>query len=515
MTPTPPTSARRALSALAATAWLGTAAQAGPPELVQNDVAWWFDDVGDQEIKLVDPGGNDPLVPGTVPHDLRTLAVMGWAPADPQTDLFTGSVAPAASADFVRLDLVVGGLAGPPGALGREFDPFNPTSISDNPLYGYIEIDADHDPDTGGEGSSLGRFRYLTVTALYNASPGYPPFWTRFARSSEDFDFDVRTFPHYERDGAEFTFVFDGRVQPTVVQEQGDGDGRFEAGETMIVRGRFFERVMIFASVSAFFDGEQIGWWTPEVDVRFSHDVAANETTVSVVVPLRQAGSAAMRGEATVQPLDNLLTNQTSVEEAVNDMIVRAPLSSTQSFSIMTQGWGVKSVSDFLDVTQWEVVAALGHSYNAFDAGGFLAYSDVGFDEIFGDFSRDGVVTGRDAALLQKELEAKDGSTADGDQTVNGSWFIPGWADQFTIFNLQYDHVLDGADVALAPPFTPGDVDGDGGVGPSDLFMLLGSWGLCPTGPIAVCMPDLDADGSVGPNDLFTLLGNWGATGPP
>ncbi|RMD64490.1 MAG: hypothetical protein D6824_03915, partial [Planctomycetota bacterium] len=450
-----PQAAQTACAAFAACLCAG--AHAGPPELVQNNVAWWFDDVGDQEIKLVDIGGNDPLVPGTVPHDLRSLAIMGWEPTNPQTDLFTGSVVPSATANFVRLDLVVGGLAGPPGAQGLEFDPFDPTAFSDNPLYGYIELDADHDPDTGGEDTTLAKFRYLTVTALYNAAPGYPPFWTRFARSSDDFDSDLRTFPQFERDGAEFTFIFDGRTQPTLVQEQGDGDGRFEAGETMIVRGRFFERVMIFAAASGFgIDAEQPGWWTPLVDVRFSHDAAANETTVSVVVPLRQAGSAAMRGDATVEPLDFFITNQTSIEEAVNDLIVSAPLSSSHTFSIMTLGWGSKTIDDFLDVTQWQAVAVLGHSYATLEAGGFLAYSDVGFDEIYGDFSRDGVVTGRDAALLQKELETKDGSFADGDQTVNGSWFIPQWADQFTIFNLQYDHVLDGADVALAPPFTPG-----------------------------------------------------------
>ncbi len=48
----------------------------------------------------------------------------------------------------------------------------------------------------------------------------------------------------------------------------------------------------------------------------------------------------------------------------------------------------------------------------------------------------------------------------------------------------------------------PGDLDGDGGVGPADLAILLGSWGE----PGA---SDLDGDGLTGPSDLAMLLGLW------
>ncbi|MBL9149991.1 MAG: hypothetical protein JNM94_14980 [Phycisphaerae bacterium] len=53
-----------------------------------------------------------------------------------------------------------------------------------------------------------------------------------------------------------------------------------------------------------------------------------------------------------------------------------------------------------------------------------------------------------------------------------------------------------------------GDFDGDGVVGPSDLGVLLGSWGLCVD---SCCAEDLDADGEVGPADLGILLGSWDA----
>ena len=54
----------------------------------------------------------------------------------------------------------------------------------------------------------------------------------------------------------------------------------------------------------------------------------------------------------------------------------------------------------------------------------------------------------------------------------------------------------------------PGDLDGDGTVGVTDLLILLGDWGRCP--PKGECPADLNGDGSVGVVDLLILLGNWG-----
>ena len=55
---------------------------------------------------------------------------------------------------------------------------------------------------------------------------------------------------------------------------------------------------------------------------------------------------------------------------------------------------------------------------------------------------------------------------------------------------------------------SPGDLDGDGTVGVSDLLILLGAWGPCAD--CNDCPADLDADGIVGIFDLLTLLANWG-----
>ncbi len=52
----------------------------------------------------------------------------------------------------------------------------------------------------------------------------------------------------------------------------------------------------------------------------------------------------------------------------------------------------------------------------------------------------------------------------------------------------------------------PGDLDGDGMVGPQDLAGVLGAWGSANGGAA-----DVDGDGFVGPQDLAALLANWGA----
>ncbi|MEE9294012.1 MAG: hypothetical protein V3W34_03480 [Phycisphaerae bacterium] len=55
---------------------------------------------------------------------------------------------------------------------------------------------------------------------------------------------------------------------------------------------------------------------------------------------------------------------------------------------------------------------------------------------------------------------------------------------------------------------TPGDLDGDGIVGVSDLLILLANWGPCDD--CNDCPADLDGNCVVGVTDLLILLSNWG-----
>ncbi len=79
-------------------------------------------------------------------------------------------------------------------------------------------------------------------------------------------------------------------------------------------------------------------------------------------------------------------------------------------------------------------------------------------------------------------------------------------------FRVKVEHE-NGVDFGWSAEFTilckRSDLDADGGVGSSDLALLIGSWGPCPSFSIP-CLPDLDGDGAVGSSDLAQLLGEWG-----
>lgn len=54
----------------------------------------------------------------------------------------------------------------------------------------------------------------------------------------------------------------------------------------------------------------------------------------------------------------------------------------------------------------------------------------------------------------------------------------------------------------------PGDADGDGAVGLSDIAVLVGHWGQSV--PPAPASADLDGDGAIGLGDIAVVVSNWG-----
>ncbi len=78
----------------------------------------------------------------------------------------------------------------------------------------------------------------------------------------------------------------------------------------------------------------------------------------------------------------------------------------------------------------------------------------------------------------------------------------------FNHYEISYTLNLAGPDCAGASG-VPGDVDGDGVVGISDLLTVLGNWGPCPAPCPPTSTADFDGDCVVGVTDLLILLGNW------
>ena len=74
----------------------------------------------------------------------------------------------------------------------------------------------------------------------------------------------------------------------------------------------------------------------------------------------------------------------------------------------------------------------------------------------------------------------------------------------------EIDAGSDPADPASTPDNVVfGDLDGDGLVGITDMFIMFGQWGACPQPCPPSCLADLDDDCMVGITDLFILFGNW------
>ncbi len=73
---------------------------------------------------------------------------------------------------------------------------------------------------------------------------------------------------------------------------------------------------------------------------------------------------------------------------------------------------------------------------------------------------------------------------------------VPPNGDGAAIFNFTFEVLI------------PGDLDGNGSVGASDLLILLASWGPCDD--CDDCPADIDGNCNVGASDLLILLANWG-----
>ncbi|MEE9130465.1 MAG: FG-GAP repeat protein [Phycisphaerales bacterium] len=96
---------------------------------------------------------------------------------------------------------------------------------------------------------------------------------------------------------------------------------------------------------------------------------------------------------------------------------------------------------------------------------------------------------------------ALDGPDADNDGIADMCDNCP------DVFNPQQeDRDEDGVGDACDGP--PGDLDGDGSVGATDLLILLVNWGRCAD--CDDCIADIDGNCTVGASDLLILLANWG-----
>ncbi|MCA9290601.1 MAG: hypothetical protein KDA25_05700, partial [Phycisphaerales bacterium] len=137
---------------------------------------------------------------------------------------------------------------------------------------------------------------------------------------------------------------------------------------------------------------------------------------------------------------------------------------------------------------------------------GPVFYDDLRLEPVTGCGDEDGLTSdadGDELDLLAETILGTDPCSEDTDEDgVNDA------ADNCRLtFNPdQADGDGDGiGDACDASTIIIGDLNGDGGVDPTDLAILLGAWGPCPE----PCEPDLNGDGDVNAADLAALLGAW------
>lgn len=463
--------------------------------LARPDVRSWADPAGDAVVRRTDAGLQATLLPGAVLPDLTSVTLSGWLPTNPVADPYTGTIVPAASASIFRLDVVFAGLVNPPGPI--QF-PDQPALYGPSPVYGYLDLDVDQNIDTGGE-LPAGRFNYLEESARFGSLPP-GALAARAARSRADVDFNYYTAPFYERSGADFSLVLCGCTPVTIVSQGGNTNGVFDAGETWVVRGRFFQRSAGYQCASFAFGGFQPGLYEPTVNLRFRHDIPSNRTTVSLVFPLTMAGAAILAGQPE-QPWDFTFDfgNHASVFEALSDVITAVNENAASGTCLVAaSGWAGRNAANYLNVLNWNATALFGSTYQTHPFGASYVWTDIGFGNIVGDVNGDGAANSADRALVSSYILTADGTPLDADGSVNGSVRIADFAQNYVVYDINADGVINNADVALFPPACAADWDHVNGLNTSDFFAFLADF--------FAGNADFNGDGITNTNDFLTFV---------
>ncbi|RME41526.1 MAG: hypothetical protein D6788_01050, partial [Planctomycetota bacterium] len=422
---------------------LAVVAAASPPQFLS-------DPAGDAVARPTDPGAVAPFDPQAhrLP-DLVEIRLGAFEPDAPTLDPFTGQfLLDDSDADLFRLDLVLSGVMNPPGRADAE--AFHPFVFGPNPVYGFVELDMDDDVNTGGETSAT-RFRYNANIARFGGVPDDDRFRDRVALDASDLDGNVLTPPFVDRSGEEFHLALLGTEfeSATIEVISGDGDGQFEAGETWWIHGRFFHRAHGFEPFSFASGGRRPGEYAPIVTLQFMHDPISDRTTISLVFPLTQFGAALLTG-GFPEPSDGDSSNQASVFEALEELQLSAAFikqfPTGKPEEVLILGWSDKDPDSFLEPSDWVLTALLGSSYTIPNPQAlYYVWSEAYPDVVRGDVTGDGEAGGDDRDRIVAFVNLHDGD----DGVIDGVVPLPGFAENFSVFDISYDGRVDDLDVLL------------------------------------------------------------------
>lgn len=461
-----------------------------------------FDPRGDAERRNTVPEPVDYVPPRNAVIDLLDITLGTWMPHAPRTDLFDGQFRPDGL--FVRIDLRLDGLVNPPGSL----DPFSfsPFAYGPRPVYGFVEIDVDRNVATGGE-VHFPQYRFLMNAARFGGLPTRQAFRDRVAAESAAVDNLFHTPPFVERHGEEFHLSLLGGQEWTITERSGNGDRRFESGESWLLRGSFFHRAHGFEPFSLATGGRVAGEYAPDCDLLFRHDVVEDVTIVSIVFPLTNAGAALVQNRPTEASNGNP-RDQASILEALDDLTLSAQFlalfPSGLAAEALIRGWAGIRPADHLNPALWSITALVGTAPPALDRNRVpFVWTDIYPNVVTGDVDGNGARTDADFDLIDEKIRARD--PADG--SIDGAAVVPGFPIGFSVFDVDYDGRLTGSDVMQAE----GDTDGDGDVDLADMALLQRCYGS--SGAFPPCLGlNLMVDERVDERDLPAFL--WLLSGP-
>jgi len=454
----------------------------------------WIDPADDAGIRRTDVGNNASLPVDFLPIDLLAVYLQGWSTPTPTTDPYAGAPI-TRDADLMRLQITLAGLIAPPGPLALDGFVYDPTLFGDRPIYGYFEIDIDDDTDTGGELSSFARNRYLANVGRFGMSPA-GSIADRMVRNGNDFDSNYFSEPQFERSGGEFSLLMCGCFTPTIESQNGNMDSTFDPGETWIVSGRFFERFVSFQSASGLFGGFSDGLFDPIVNLQFVHDMAADQTTITLIFPITNAGAAMLTGEP-IEPIDISLLNHTSIEEAIDDLIFGSDFTDGP-LEELVEGWEEAQVTDYRKPAQWALSALIGTAPTEPDSSALFIWTDTGFNETFGDLNNDQMSDLDDSQVITDTIEELDGTVSDADGIINGQIAIPNFGFEFNIIDLSGDGLISPDDIQI--PLCQADLNHDGTLNFFDVSAFLSAFAA--QDPIA----DFTGEGSFNFFDVSAFL---------
>ncbi len=486
--------------------------QVGGPSQFARQV---FDPPGDVLPRRTDNTADAPpdLTGRNLP-DLVSYVIGRWSPTDAGADPFLGGY--SGTGRFLRFDISLNGLINPPGPAGLIDDATDPTLYGPHPVLGFVEIDMDVNADTGGE-FNFPQYRYLGNVGRFGGLPSARPVLAlRAARDRRDFC-NAATLCPVQRSGEEFHLAFFGDLYEQIIFLNGNNDGLFEAGEVWELRGPILHRAHGYEPFSLAGAGRGVsggfGVYEPQTRLRFAHLPAQNRTVITLVFPLDNEGAAAMISAVNVEPLDGNAANQASILEALDDLwfsaefFLQNPTGDPRQ-TIINQ-WAAQNPGDYLVPMAWEMTFLFSTSHINTSAGcgafgGPFLLTDIHPNVIPGDFNANGVVNQFDVALWQNYLSANDGGPADEDGTNNLAVQVPAFACNFSLYDVNYDGVVDGRDLFYVG--LPGDIDIDGDVDLADFATLAVCFGQVAGDQDPDCPPRAFARSDLDRNEIVNLV---------